>query len=699
MRLQIILLVLSIITDIAFAEFWQKPNGPRGAHVMDIVRSEEGTLFLGTFTTGVFRSRDKGNSWESINNGLPQYEITFLTIDFQEHLYAAVGNKGVYISTNYGDSWKSLGSKIENEKIQTIFVDEDGTIYVAPRGWGIFKSTDGGQNWESMGLKYKTIQTIVKLSNGRFLAGGNDGIYRFNETTGLWDYISGEIPKEPVHTIVFDETNNTVYAGTYGLGVLRSRDNGDSWTYVNNGFADVSYGWIEELVVHKDRIYASASHWYFGGLYYSTDEGESWIELETDISHKEFQSMLVSDVDIFLGVVNYGLYHSKVPFDKWEPRNNGFWFYQTNCLTSDSKGYIYAGTSGAGFFRSQDNGRTWKERNRGTNVQDVRTVDCTSKDRIYMGVFFEGVYFSDTAGDLWTLHRTNLHNLNLNCLAHNDEYLFVGTSIGLYRSTLSNDPWEKISSSLATAQITSLYVSNQKIYAGTSNGKIMMSFDNGDSWTNISNELPTQSISAIMENVQNQVFVVARTAGIYKSIDNGVTWTDLSYDLPTRVINDLVYVNNEVYAGTEKGIFQLDGNHWIPINDGLWNTSIHDIHVDQNGFMWVATDIGVSRSIKRATAVEKSVELPQCTSIRLLPSIPNPFNGSTRILFELSEKQHVVLEIYNIRGQLISSLFDGDLKAGRHRIIWNAADHASGIYLVRLTADQYCLIEKIILQK
>lgn len=276
---QFLLFVVTSYSAAASADFWQQPNGPCGAHVLDIIRLENETLFLGTFTTGVFRSKDNGNAWEGVNNGLPLYDITFLTIDVQENLYAAVGDKGVYISTDQGDSWTSLSAEIENKMIQTIFIDEDGTIYIAPRCEGIFKSIDGGQHWEYMNLKYKIIQTIVKLPNGQFLAGGNDGIYRLNETTGLWNYISSEIPKEPVHTIAFNETNSTIYAGTYGLGVLRSEDNGDSWTFVNNGFADVGYGWIEKLVVHKDKIYAAVSHWYFGDLYCSTNGGETWIEI------------------------------------------------------------------------------------------------------------------------------------------------------------------------------------------------------------------------------------------------------------------------------------------------------------------------------------------------------------------------------------------------------------------------------------
>jgi photosystem II stability/assembly factor-like uncharacterized protein len=699
MRFLSVLFVLSVLNSGSiYAVFWQQPNGPRGGHVMDIIRTDDGTLYLGTFTTGVFRSRDNANSWESVNQGLPLYDITCLTTDAKGDLYAAVGDKGVYVSTDHGDSWTSLSAEIENEMIQTIFVDYDGTIYIAPRGKGIYKTTDGGKSWESMGLNFKIIQTVVKFPNGQFFAGGNDGIYRLDDTTNGWEHIR-DIPEEPVHTFAYEAATNSIYAGTYGLGVLRSRNNGDSWTYVNNGFADVALGWIEELAIDDDNtIYASVSHWYYGGLYYSTDEGENWTEIETDISHKEFHSILVHEDNIFLGVYNYGLYHSLRPFHTWEPRNNGLWFFRVDCLTSDSIGDIYAGTPAAGLFRSQDDGRTWKERNMGINIQDVRTVDCTVGDRLYMGILFEGIYFSDTYGDFWTRHISGLLNLNFNCLAHNSDKIFLGTDQGLYISEESGNIWEKVSSVLSSSKITTLHIRDEIIYAGTNTGKIMMSSDNGQAWTNISAGLPIQSISSIVSNDKNELFVAARTVGVFKSTDYGKTWMEYSFDLPTRVVNVLASFHNDLYAGTDQGVFFLDGERWESVNDGLWDTNIHDLHTDRAGFLWAATDIGVSKSLKKLTVVEKQTEAAPYAA-RLESCFPNPFNAATQISFTLPNEEHVLLEVYDISGRLVTTLIDEKLQTGNHRTIWRTTHQASGIYVVRLTTEHQGLTEKIILQK
>jgi|GEM_PF-6044594 len=69
---------------------------------------------------------------------------------------------------------------------------------------------------------------------------------------------------------------------------------------------------------------------------------------------------------------------------------------------------------------------------------------------------------------------------------------------------------------------------------------------------------------------------------------------------------------------------------------------------------------------------------------RLLPSFPNPFNPSTTLSFDLTEAGLVRLAVYNIAGQLVATLQNGELAAGHHELRWNAGHLASGAYLAAL---------------
>jgi len=83
----------------------------------------------------------------------------------------------------------------------------------------------------------------------------------------------------------------------------------------------------------------------------------------------------------------------------------------------------------------------------------------------------------------------------------------------------------------------------------------------------------------------------------------------------------------------------------------------------------------------------------------LLNCYPNPFNPETNILFELSFNSNVLLEIYNIKGQKVTTLVNGPFEAGSHKVTWNATDQSSGIYLLRFNTAETSEMKKLILLK
>lgn len=84
-------------------------------------------------------------------------------------------------------------------------------------------------------------------------------------------------------------------------------------------------------------------------------------------------------------------------------------------------------------------------------------------------------------------------------------------------------------------------------------------------------------------------------------------------------------------------------------------------------------------------------------------NIPNPFNPSTEIRYDLPQAGHVTLTVYNLLGQEIVSLVDGAVAAGHYRVVWDGTNGrgqavASGVYVYRLTAGEgYIAMRKMVL--
>ncbi|MBT5955695.1 MAG: T9SS type A sorting domain-containing protein, partial [Candidatus Marinimicrobia bacterium] len=78
---------------------------------------------------------------------------------------------------------------------------------------------------------------------------------------------------------------------------------------------------------------------------------------------------------------------------------------------------------------------------------------------------------------------------------------------------------------------------------------------------------------------------------------------------------------------------------------------------------------------------------------------PNPFNPVVNIQYSNDTVGNISIRIYNIKGEQIETLVDSHVSVGQHKVIWNASNHPTGIYIVRLTSPNKAITQKIILLK
>jgi PKD repeat protein len=87
------------------------------------------------------------------------------------------------------------------------------------------------------------------------------------------------------------------------------------------------------------------------------------------------------------------------------------------------------------------------------------------------------------------------------------------------------------------------------------------------------------------------------------------------------------------------------------------------------------------------------------SSFALDQNYPNPFNPMTEIKFSLPHDTRARLVIYNVKGQQVETLVDGQFGMGLHSAIWDARDHASGVYFYRLETPEFSTTKKMIMLK
>ena len=95
--------------------------------------------------------------------------------------------------------------------------------------------------------------------------------------------------------------------------------------------------------------------------------------------------------------------------------------------------------------------------------------------------------------------------------------------------------------------------------------------------------------------------------------------------------------------------------------------------------------------------LNREIYLPEESSLD--QAFPNPFNPITTLNFAIPVEAEVNLSIYNLQGKEVSTLINGKMEAGYHTVIWNAEQHSSGVYFVKMMTSEFTKTQKLMLVK
>ncbi|MEJ2637798.1 MAG: T9SS type A sorting domain-containing protein, partial [Calditrichia bacterium] len=115
--------------------------------------------------------------------------------------------------------------------------------------------------------------------------------------------------------------------------------------------------------------------------------------------------------------------------------------------------------------------------------------------------------------------------------------------------------------------------------------------------------------------------------------------------------------------------------------------------------VWPDSLLSISLQLLDSTSGIGSAGPQYANAFALEQNYPNPFNAQTIIKYYLPVSDFVEVAIYDITGRKMETLESGYIRSGEHRVAWNAADYASGIYVYKLITSEGTVSRKCMLIK
>jgi photosystem II stability/assembly factor-like uncharacterized protein len=637
------------------------------------------------FGDGILKSTDGGVQWSHVSGDYFQgVSVSRLAVDpvNPNHLYAAIlrgrggarrttpavhSRYGVWESTDGGANWTLLKeAKQEANGATDIEIDPltPTTLYASFWGDAIYKSTDAGKSWSP-------------IMNG-FPAGANyaDPQTRFSIAIS---HPSASAPAVLYTGFDYDNANGEHQAAR----VWKSTDAGAHWNVLPTGTGINSVldycgtqcfydNVIEVDPTDPNVVFAGGSFGYTlsppsGGIFRSTDGGQTWVNLGWD-QHPDFHALafdptntkhvlIGSDGGVWfstnrggrpggttdpLNAVDWTDLNGNVAPNSATVSRNGLRIAQFTSIATapqvppgTESERFWGGTQDNGTLRKSVNSNTWFDTSSGDGGQaivDWTSDSCALGPSCYVYGTFFGVSpfrFTDGGGTFTNQYIRN----GLNTSDRSDFYppfvpnrldnnqLFFGT-YRLYRTDNARAAsagavtWKAISPDLTTGctgiapngarncTISAVGVGGgEGVYTGSLDGLVYFSPDAqvSDAPTWIQSDakgktLPNRPVAQIAVDASNDRIAYLAYDGfsgatpknpghVFKTTDAGQSWQDISGDLPDTSVNSLVLdpsYPNTLYAGTDAGAFVTynGGGHWQQLGSGMPNVGIWQLDLD-----------------------------------------------------------------------------------------------------------------------
>ena len=570
----------------------------------------------------------KYSDWQVV--GPSGGDVRVITIDPRDpdRLYISTLDGQLHTSADGGKTWRLLVNLNEPELIlDQLFVDSRDSKIIYTSGHrhkapgGFFRSTDGGATWkEAKELKNESIHSMTQstFDPNMIIVGTTGGVWMSKNSGADWQKLSSSTMPVNVDSLAIDpRSNNTLYAGTWWRA-YKSTDAGKNWRLIKDGMIDDSDVFAVNLDPRNpEHIIASAC----SGIYESQNAGEKWAKIQGIPS----QSRRTRDI----------LQHPTIPGTVYAATTEGFWM-STNggkswALTTQrdleinsiavhpsNPNRVFIGTNNYGVMVSNDGGRNFTQTNDNFTSRFTYSItpDVTRLNRLYAlthniatgGGFF---FTSNDGGRSWIQGR----NLDITRITPfvvrqdrvNQNLMYLGTNVGIFRSLDRGDSWTQMTAPKAvktpvkrraktrakapvkkTASVTAratppaastapdvklipaltekvkvievLPEGKDGLLVGTDDG-LYRTYDATKGWEKISFP-PGMNTNVFAIHVARErpetIWVGTATSGVIVSHDNGLTWARTGgavNDVPVSSITTDPRRPDYVYVGTIQAFY------------------------------------------------------------------------------------------------------------------------------------------------
>ena len=511
------------------------------------------TTMLAATQNGLFKTTDGFDTFTQVTN----------TTCVQAH-YKPGDSSVVYLGTNQGQFLKSTDAgdtftqigDFSNNWVRIALTAQEPEKVVVSTANSILVSTDSGESFpinHALPETFNAQYTSINPQNSDDFISGYFDLYRSQNNGANYNKISDWLGRDGLPLIHVD-MRNTYVNPLQNDRIYFCHDGGiDAYNIETEEFVNLSDGLIitqfYDIGVSQSNMNVVSGGSQDNGSMYRDGNG-TWDELAGT------GDGMVTDID---------------PIDE----NIIYWEYQFGAMRR------FNGTNNTVVSPPNEDGE-------GAWVTPFR-LDPSNPNRIVAG--YKNVYESLNKGNTWTSISDPLANgANLNHIAiseSNGERIYAINNSNLYVKSTDSDNWT--TKSLPIGGITDIEVDPIDmnriviIVGGYSSGaKVYTSDDAGDSWDNISGDLPNVRFGAVeyYKNMENALFI-GSDAGVYYSDDSSPEWIHYG-KLPHTRINDveIQYSSKKIRVGTfGRGIFEADieivvcdENSQDTDNDGICDT-------------------------------------------------------------------------------------------------------------------------------